>query len=166
MPNRRTGWLYRVKVWMYRGNRPNLLARLMNRLSAIQFATGILAPRTWVTLEVRGRRSGKVISFPLVVTEHEGERYLVAMLGSETNWVRNVLAAGGRAVLRRGRREPVRLVEVDVTKRASILRQYLDVAPGARPHLPVERGAPLAEFERIAPDYPVFRISADRPNLA
>ena len=34
----------------------------------------------------------------------------------------------------------------------------LQVAPGARPHLPVDRTAPLTEFARIAADYPVFRI--------
>jgi len=34
----------------------------------------------------------------------------------------------------------------------------LDLAPGARPHFPVPRRAPLPEFERIADRYPVFRV--------
>jgi len=34
------------------------------------------------------------------------------------------------------------------------------VAPGARAHFPVSRHAPLADFERIADQYPVFRITA------
>jgi hypothetical protein len=38
------------------------------------------------------------------------------------------------------------------------------VAPGARPHLPVDRRAPLEEFERIAGQIPVFRVTADRPD--
>jgi hypothetical protein len=80
------------------------------------------------------------------------------MLGKDANWVRNVRAAGGRAVLRRGGREQVRLEEVEPGDRAPILRRYLAVAPGARPHLPVDRRAPLAEFDRIAGQYPVFRI--------
>jgi deazaflavin-dependent oxidoreductase (nitroreductase family) len=135
----------------------------MNRLSALQFSAGLLSPRRAVTLEVRGRRSGRVVSLPLVVAEVGGERYLVSMLGSDANWVRNVRAAGGRAVLRHGRRQAVRLEEVDPGVRAPILRRYLDLAPGARPHIPVDRHAPVAEFEPIAAQFPVFRVTADRP---
>jgi hypothetical protein len=42
--------------------------------------------------------------------------------------------------------------------RAAILRRYLDLAPGARPFFPVDRRAPLGDFERIVNDYPVFRV--------
>jgi len=49
-----------------------------------------------------------------------------------------------------------------VDQRAPILRRYLDVAPGARPRIPVSRKAPVEEFERIAAQFPVFRID-DRP---
>jgi deazaflavin-dependent oxidoreductase (nitroreductase family) len=155
---------YRLKQLMYRGGRPGLLARAMNRVSAIQFAAGVLSPERGVTLEVRGRRTGKVISFPLVVAEHEGERYLVSMLGNDAGWVQNVRAAHGRAaILRRGREEVV-LEDVDAAERAPILRRYLALAPGARPHLPVDRRAPLEEFERIADQFPVFRVVPSRPS--
>jgi deazaflavin-dependent oxidoreductase (nitroreductase family) len=153
-------WLYGVKRWMYRGGRPGLLAKAMNRVSAVQFSAGLLSPRRAVTVEVAGRRTGRLISLHVVVTEYEGERYLVSMLGEDTNWVRNVRAAGGRAVLRRGHRQTVRLVEVDPAARPPILRRYLAVAPGARPHVPVNRHAPLEEYERIAARYPVFRITS------
>ncbi|MEU4428482.1 nitroreductase family deazaflavin-dependent oxidoreductase [Actinoplanes sp. NPDC024001] len=149
-----------MRRWMYRGGRPNRLARILNRLSAVQFGRGILAPDNWVTLEVAGRRSGNTISCPLVLTPYEGERYLVSMLGRDANWVANVRAARGEAVLRHGRAERVRLVDVDTAGRAPILRRYLALAPGARAHLPVDRHAPLSEFERIAGDYPVFRVTA------
>jgi hypothetical protein len=56
----------------------------------------------------------------VVVADYEGERYHVAMLGQEANWVKNVRAGGGRAVLRHGRREAVRLEEVDAGARAPI----------------------------------------------
>jgi hypothetical protein len=147
---------------MYRGGRPNRLARVLNRISAIQFSAGILAPKQAVTLEVRGRRTGRVISFPLVIADYQGERYLVAMLGHNVNWVHNVRAASGRAVLRHGRREAVRLEEVEPGACAPILRRYLQLAPGGRAHIPVDRRAPLAEFERIAAQIPVFRITTDR----
>ncbi|MFB4284150.1 hypothetical protein ACBJ59_53300 [Nonomuraea sp. MTCD27] len=84
------------------------------------------------------------------------------MLGKTTNWVLNVRAADGRAVLRHGRRASVRLVEVEPAARAPVLRRYLARAPGARPHVPVDRHAPLEEFERIAAGIPVYRVTAAR----
>jgi deazaflavin-dependent oxidoreductase (nitroreductase family) len=145
---------------MYRGGRPNRVALFLNRISAVHFASGLLAADNWVTLEVPGRRTGRIVSLPLVVVDHDGQRYLVSMLGPDTIWVRNVRAAGGRAVLRHGRREAVRLVEVAPAERGRILRRYLDLAPGARAHLPVARGAPVEEFASIAARFPVFRITA------
>ncbi len=50
------------------------------------------------------------------------------------------------------------LEEVPVDLRPPILRRYLVLAPGARPHIPVDRKAPLQEFQRIASEIPVFRI--------
>jgi deazaflavin-dependent oxidoreductase (nitroreductase family) len=150
--------LYWVKRWMYRRGRPGVLARVMNRISAVQFSAGMLSPARAVTLEVPGRRTGRLVSFPVVVADYEGGRYLVSMLGKDANWVLNVRAAGGRVVLRRGGREEMRLEEVEPGDRAPILRRYLAAAPGARPHLPVDRHAPLEEFERIADQFPVFRI--------
>ena len=144
--------------WLYRGKRPNRLARLVNGASARLAAAGI-GPSQLAMLEVAGRRTGKKVSFPVVVADWQGGRYLVSMLGEGTNWVRNVRAAGGRAVLRRGHREVIRLDEVDPGERAGILRRYLECAPGARAHIPVGRDAPRQEFERIAAQYPVFRVT-------
>ncbi len=144
--------------WLYRGRRPNRVARLLNGAWARLAAAGV-GPALLVMLEVAGRRTGKTISFPVVVADDQGERYLVSRLGAGTNWVRNVRAANGRAVLRRGHREVIHLEEVDPGQRAPILRRYLECAPGARSHVPVGRGAPLEEFERIAAQYPVFRVA-------
>jgi deazaflavin-dependent oxidoreductase (nitroreductase family) len=144
--------------WMYRGRRPNWLARLLNGAWARLAAAGI-GPSQLVMLEVTGRRTGKTISFPLVVADYQGEQYLVSMLGDGTSWVRNVRAAHGRAVLRRGHREVIELEEVGPGQRAPILRRYLQCAPGARSHIAVSRGASLPEFERIAAQYPVFHVT-------
>jgi hypothetical protein len=152
---------YRFKRALYPNNRPNAAAKVLNRISAAQFGAGLLAPRRAVRLDVAGRRSGRTISLPLVLVNYQGDRYLVSMLGEDVNWVRNVRAADGRAVLRHGRSESVRLVEIEPALRAPILRRYLDLAPGARPHVPVDRKAPLKEFAAIADRYPVFRVSSD-----
>lgn len=119
------------------------------------------APKHLHSLEVRGRRSGRLTSFPVVVADHEDGRYLVAMLGKGVNWVANVRAAGGHAVLRHGGREQVRLEEVDPKIRGPILRRYLELAPGARAHIAVDPSAPLEEFNAVAAAYPVFRICPD-----
>jgi hypothetical protein len=95
----------------------------------------------------------------VVLADLEGERYLVAMLGAHANWPWNVRAAGGRAVLRHGRPEIVLLEEVPVEQRPAILRRYLAVAPGGRPHIPVDRDAPPEAFAEVASDVPVFRIT-------
>lgn len=49
-----------------------------------------LGPRGLAQLEVAGRKTGNPVSFPVVVADYQGERYLVSMLGEDTNWVRNV----------------------------------------------------------------------------
>jgi deazaflavin-dependent oxidoreductase (nitroreductase family) len=155
----------RLERWMYPDGRPNSLARLLNRGWAVLHATGLL-PSRLVTLEVRGRRTGRTLAFPLVVTDLGGERYLVSMLGEASNWVRNVRAAGGRAVLRHGRREPVRLEEVDPDRRAQIVRRYLALARGPRAFIPVDRDAPVEAFERVAPHIPVFRVVGEPSQTA
>jgi deazaflavin-dependent oxidoreductase (nitroreductase family) len=131
---------------------------VLNGVQARLAARGI-GPSRVVALEVVGRRSGKTIVFPAVVADFQGERYLVSMLGDQTNWVRNVRAADGRAVLRQVRRHAIRLDEVAPSERAPILRRYLECAPGARSHIAVDRRAPLQQFEKIAGEYPVFRIT-------
>jgi deazaflavin-dependent oxidoreductase (nitroreductase family) len=146
---------------MYRDGSPHGVARALNRLDAAIQGSGWLPVARAVTLEVPGRSSGRVVAVPVVVADLDGERYLVAMLGERANWVRNVRAAGGAAVLHHGTRTAVHLEEVPVAERAPILKRFLDLAPGARAHIPVDRRAPVAEFEPIADEYPVFRIVPD-----
>ncbi len=145
------------KRWLYRGGRPNLLARWINAGWAAIHSLGI-APNYLVTLVVKGAHSGSSIAFPLAMVMLDGERYLVSMLGNNAAWVRNVRAADGDAVLRHGRSERVRLIPVPVERRAPILKLYLQRAPGARPHIPVDPDAPLEAFAAIARDFPVFRV--------
>lgn len=146
-----------LKRWMYRGGRPNQLTKIINQGWAFLHSMGIF-PRRFVTLEVLGRKSGKVISFPLAMIEQNGQRYLVSMLGKEANWVQNIKASGGKAQLRHGICEQVVLKEIESGRRAPILKAYLRIAPGARPHIPVSKDAPISEFESVASEFPVFSV--------
>lgn len=147
----------KIQKWLYRGGRPNRLASFVNRCTAAVFGLGI-APNFLAALEVRGRRTGRTIKLPVVITSVGGERYLVSMLGEDVGWVRNAKAAGGNVTLRHGRREEVHLELVEADRRVVVLKAYLKHAPGARPHIPVDRDAPVSEFERVSSQVPVFRI--------
>ena len=145
---------------MYSGSRGNASARRYARFWSTVFAAG-LSPRRWVTLEVPGRTSGRRTRFPLGMADVDGRWYLVSMLGEDCHWVRNARAAGGHVVVRHGRARRRLLVEVPVDERAPIIRRYLEVVPGGRPHIPVDRTAPLPDFERIAARFPVFAVEPD-----
>ena len=152
--------LGRFERWLYRGGRPNALARVLNRATAAVNGWGI-APNYMITLEVVGRRSGRPISFPLVMVVANGRRYLVSMLGADVAWVRNLRAADGRALLRHGRTERVRLEEVPVAERGPVLIAYVKRAPGARPHLGVDKNVSPEQLQAMAARIPVFRVLAE-----
>lgn len=142
---------------MYAGGKPNRRARFLNQIGAGIFALG-LTPHWAVALETIGRKSGKTHSLPIAITRYDHRDYLVSMLGPGSQWVLNVRAAGGHASLHAGRRRPVLLEEVATENRAPILKTYLARAPGARPHIPVDRRDPIAKFETVSANYPVFEI--------
>ena len=152
-------WMPRTwyRALLYPGGRPNSIARRMNALSAWAGSRGV-APTLMVTLETKGRRTGKTLRVPMVVAEVAGDRYLVSMLGENSDWLHNVRASNGEAVLSHGIIEKVRLEEVAAAERAPILKAYLKRAPGARPHFDIDMNAPIEEFARVAPRYPVLRI--------
>lgn len=157
--------LHGLKRWFYRGERPHGFPKFLNNYWARQYGSaGKLARTRDVELVVRGRTSGKLIAFPVVLTDIGGQWYAVSMLGANANWVRNVAAVHGQAKIRHGATWSVQLTDVPIAGRGPILKRYLEVAPGARPHVPVDRSAPIAEFERIAIDYPVFRVDGFVPD--
>ena len=78
----------------------------------MMFSVGV-AGHGAVTLETVNPKSRTLLTLPLVVTRYEGDEYAVSMLGQGSRWVRNVRAAGGKAVIHAGRRRSV-LLEVDL----------------------------------------------------
>jgi deazaflavin-dependent oxidoreductase (nitroreductase family) len=82
-----------------------------------------------VLLTVRGRTSGLPRSTPVAICAYAGRRGLISPFG-ETDWVRNLRAAG-RATLTSGqRKEEVRAVELGPTEAAAFIRDVL--APQAQ----------------------------------
>ncbi len=149
--------LSELKRRLYAGDRPGRIAAALNRLWAHIHAMGVL-PNYLVKLEIPGRQSGRTVSLPLVMAVVDGQRYLVSMLGSGAGWVQNVRATQGMATIVHGRRERVQLLEVPIEQRPAIIKAYLKRAPGARPHIPVDKDAPLSAFKEIAPTIPVYRV--------
>jgi deazaflavin-dependent oxidoreductase (nitroreductase family) len=130
--------------------------RLLNALVRVAVRLGV-APKRFYLLTVRGRKSGRPYSIPIIVLSRGGERWLIAPYG-ERAWVRNARAAG-RVTLSRGRqRETLAVREVGPEEAAPILKQYLGETPITRRFFDVTPEAPLADFAREAPRHPVFRL--------
>lgn len=153
--------------FFYPEGHPNRAALFVVRSWSWLVATG-LVPAQWpgepvwgsTTIVVCGRRSGKEHTTIATWIEHEGDRYFVSMSGQDSDWVKNVRAAQGRAELRRGARHPVRLEEVPVARRAEIIHAwYQRTWRATESRLGIDPHAGLQEFERLAPDHPVFRIA-------
>jgi F420H(2)-dependent quinone reductase len=141
----------------YRDWHVTRLGKFVSRALARMSGAG-LTPAILLTLQVKGRRSGRLHDTVLVLTEQEGRRYLVSMLGDGSDWVRNVRAADGKAFVRRGESYPVQLTEIPASERGPILKAYCQVATSGREHFPVPPDAPVSEFDGVAEHYPVFRI--------
>ena len=110
-------------------------------------------------LEVRGRRSGQVRSTVINLLHEDGHRYLVAPRG-ETEWVRNLRAAGS-GTLRVGRRhEAIHPVELADADKLPVLRAYLrewawEVGQFFEG---LSKDSTDAELAAAAPGFPAFRI--------
>ncbi|HWC36117.1 MAG TPA: nitroreductase family deazaflavin-dependent oxidoreductase [Mycobacteriales bacterium] len=110
-------------------------------------------------LEVRGRKTGEPRRVPVNLLSYEGERYLVAPRG-ETQWVRNLRAAGDGVLILGRRRQPFSAVELTDAEKPPLLRAYLKrwKAEVGVFFDGVSATSPDSEVDRIAPRHPVFRI--------
>jgi glyoxylase-like metal-dependent hydrolase (beta-lactamase superfamily II) len=126
-----------------------------------------LVPDDVITVEVPGRRSGVIRRTTIVRAVCGGGHYAVSLAG-ESDWVRNVRAAGGEVVIGGRQRRAARLAEVPVPQRAPVIRAYLlrwgrhpgsrAVAREARYYFGVSSKVSLDEIQGVAEHYPVFRI--------
>lgn len=140
--------------------------RRLNRIGIPLTSLG-LAPHDAVTLEVRGRSSGRTQRIPILRTRYRGADYLVSLSG-EAQWVRNVRAAGGAATIRRRGAQRVRLVELPTAERPEIIAEYLRAghrrggekaaAGQARYYFGLPSDPTIEEIASVAGHYPVFRV--------
>ncbi len=142
----------------YQAPRGTLIA-LFNRSVAALTRHGVSVWGSRV-LYVRGRTSGEWRSTPVNPVSYQGARYLVAPRG-QTQWVRNLRAAGG-GELRVGRAvERFAAAELADAEKPDVLRAYLrrwrfEVGmffAGVGPDASDE------QLLAIAAGYPVFRIT-------
>ncbi|HUB57008.1 MAG TPA: nitroreductase family deazaflavin-dependent oxidoreductase [Mycobacterium sp.] len=146
---------------------PPILHRLLSSAVAALAAHSI-SPRNTVALEVFGRRSGRLRRTAVVVVDHDGRRFVVS-LGGESEWVRNVRAAAGNAILHRGKPTPVCLVELPPAERPPVLLAYashraFSRSPAyiARNYFGVKPHPDLSDFIGIAERYPVFVVVPEK----
>ena len=103
-------------------------------------------------LIVRGRRSGRSITIPLAPFDYQGSRYLVGGRG-ETQWVRNLRAAGRGQLRYHGAPKAFRAIELQGGERDRIVVAYRDLM-----------GRRASELFRALPDladHPVFRVEPE-----
>ena len=97
--------------------------RFFNPLARRMLGVGIpMGPNALIT--VRGRKSGLDRTTPVALVEIEGRRWVIGTFG-ETNWVRNLRAAG-QATLTVGRRkEEVSTIELSPEAGGAFFRDVL-----------------------------------------
>jgi deazaflavin-dependent oxidoreductase (nitroreductase family) len=138
-------------------SRPPLFVRLGNLLTTALLRRGV-PMRTNTLLTVVGRKSGVPRTTPVTILEVDGRRYIQSPFG-ETDWVRNLRAAG-TATLTNGRhRQTVAAMEQSPEQAAPVLRHGLSIAPSMiRAHYDVTAASSLEEIAREAPRHPTFEL--------
>jgi deazaflavin-dependent oxidoreductase (nitroreductase family) len=85
-------------------------------------AGALLGPNALIT--IRGRKSGEPRTTPVALVEIDGRRWVIGTFG-DTNWVRNLRAAGAATVSVGRRREEVRATELVGEEHVRFFREIL-----------------------------------------
>jgi deazaflavin-dependent oxidoreductase (nitroreductase family) len=93
----------------------------------IQGAYAWLIP-PWAVLIHRGRRSGRLYRTPVMARRHRDQLSVRVLYGPGSDWVRNLLAAGGGRVVRGGRTYPLSDVHLEPGPR--LVARLGPAAPG------------------------------------
>lgn len=139
---------------------PNRAARAGNAVIRWLAELGVSIAGTRA-LRVRGRKTGKQRSVVINLLTLDGVDYLVSPRGN-TQWARNVRAAGVVEMGPRWRRQSVAAAEVDDARKPELLKRYLDrwywqvkgYVAGLTPESSEE------QFRTAAPSIPVFVLGS------
>jgi deazaflavin-dependent oxidoreductase (nitroreductase family) len=116
-------------------------------------------------ITVAGRRSGLPRTTPVAVIEHGDRRWVWCPWG-ESNWVRNLRAAGRGTIAVRRRDEAVRARELDRDERVRFFRDVLHPVVRGIPFgvtfIRVADGVDVTNPERAAEGRVVFELLPDR----
>jgi len=82
----------------------------------------LLGPNALIT--IRGRKTGRPRTTPIALVEIGGKRWVIGTFG-ETNWVRNLRAAGAATISVGKRHEDVRARELSVEEGARFFRDVI-----------------------------------------
>jgi deazaflavin-dependent oxidoreductase (nitroreductase family) len=144
-----------------RYDEPNGVAKAANTLVRWLAEAGVSLAGTRA-LRVRGRKTGKVRKVVINVLTVGGVDYLVSPRGN-TQWARNVRAAGAVEMGPGWRRRKLRATEVDDADKPDLLRRYLDrwywEVKGHIAGLTPDSGD--EQVRSAAPSIPVFALTAD-----
>ncbi|HVX45368.1 MAG TPA: nitroreductase family deazaflavin-dependent oxidoreductase [Mycobacteriales bacterium] len=127
--------------------KPPLMMRLVGNRMAPRFGGKVVS-----RLTVTGRTSGQPRTTPVSTIEHDGAEYLVAAFG-DTDWSRNLRAAGSGELHQQGRTRRITTTEVAAADRPPILAAY---------RAAYDKMPNVASTFRALPDpadHPVFRIT-------
>ena len=115
-------------------------------------------------LRVRGRKSGHTYEIPVRIAKLDGQRYVLSMLG-ESQWARNLRAAGEAELLAGRNVESVRADEIVGEEKVAFLTWYCqhpEFAQRARYALKAETDQlSSAEIERVCQLWRVFRLEGE-----
>ena len=136
---------------------------VLNPLMAGFIRIGVPMGADMRLLTVRGRSTGRDRTTPVAIFANDGAEYLFGTFG-DTQWVRNLRAAGN-AVLTRGRRHTrVLATELTVEEAAPVLQHALERYLATSMRLFLRRyyaasaDGRIEDYIDLARHHPVFRI--------
>ncbi|MEX0787069.1 MAG: nitroreductase family deazaflavin-dependent oxidoreductase [Dehalococcoidia bacterium] len=136
-----------------------LVKALNNRIMPFLLSLGLPLSGAHV-LTVRGRKSGEPRAVTVNLLDHDGARYLVAPRG-DTEWVRNLRAAGEGELRLGSKRDAFRATEIGDAEKPPVIRHYLERwGTVTRREFGVGKDPTDEELQRLSPDHPVFRITS------
>jgi deazaflavin-dependent oxidoreductase (nitroreductase family) len=143
-------------AWSARQFRPSRGRRVGDAVISVFIRLG-LVPSTYL-LTTTGRKTGRSLTNPATIVEHDGKRWLVAPYGP-VSWVRNARADGRVVVRRRLDRREYTVREVsDAREAGPVLKEYVRVATATRPYFQASKDAPVEDFVAEADRHPVFEL--------